>query len=168
MGNRTPQPAERRDAAERRDLAAMIEPLRTELIRTEIEVLAEHGLTMWAYIVLLNLTDEPIRTQSALAEAIRADRTRIIDVLDDLQLRGLISRRPDPADRRARLLSLTAEGRTLRDTAQAAIQSREERLLVILGQDGRDGFLTALRQLSEAPARALLAAQPVKEVPPGS
>ena len=72
----------------------MIEPIRHELLRAEVEVLTGHGLTMWAYVVLLNLTAEPTRTQAALADAIKADRTRIIDVLDDLQDRGLISRRP--------------------------------------------------------------------------
>ncbi len=147
--------------AARRDLAAMIEPIRQELLRTEVEVLERHGLTMWAYVVLLNLTPDPIRTQAALADAIRADRTRIIDVLDDLQDRGLIDRRPDPADRRARLLSLTTEGRALRDTAQAAIQAREERLLAVLEPAARAGFLDALHRLSQAPARSLLAELPL-------
>jgi DNA-binding MarR family transcriptional regulator len=142
----------------RRDLAAMIEPIRQQLLATEVEVLTGHGLSMWAYIVLLSLAEEPIRTQAALADAIRADRTRIIDVLDDLQDRGLISRRPDPADRRARLLSLTDGGRQLRDAAQAAIQSREEQLLSLLEPGTRAAFLDALRLLSTPSALAGLKA----------
>jgi MarR family transcriptional regulator, organic hydroperoxide resistance regulator len=134
----------------------MIEPIRQRLLATEVEVLGGQGLSMWAYIVLLSLSEEPIRTQAALADAIKADRTRIIDVLDDLQDRGLISRRPDPADRRARLLSLTAAGRKLRDTAQAEIQAREERLLALLEPDTRAAFLDALRQLSNPAALARL------------
>ncbi len=134
----------------------MIEPLRQDLLKSELEILARHGLTMWAYVVLLHLEDEPIRTQAALADAIRADRTRIIDVLDDLQHRDLITRRPDPADRRARLLALTDAGRRLRDTAQSAVQEREERLLAVLGPGARAGFLNALRQLTTEEARARL------------
>lgn len=144
------------ETAGRRDLAAMIEPLRQRLVATEITVLAGHGLSMWAYIVLLSLAEEPIRTQAALADAIKADRTRIIDVLDDLQDRGLISRRPDPADRRARLLSLTEPGRQLRDAAQTSIQAREEHLLSRLEPGVRTAFLDALRELSNPAALALL------------
>jgi DNA-binding MarR family transcriptional regulator len=142
--------------AGRRDLAAMIEPIRQRLIATEIAVLAGHGLSMWAYIVLLSLAEEPIRTQAALDDAIKADRTRIIGVLDDLQDRGLISRRPDPADRRARLLSLTEAGRHLRDAAQASIQAREEHLLSRLKPGVRSAFLDALQELSNPAALALL------------
>jgi DNA-binding MarR family transcriptional regulator len=128
----------------------MMVPLARILTNAELPVLDEYGLTMWAYIVLLHLDDEPVRTQAALAEAIGADKTRIIDVLDDLQDRGLISREPDPADRRARLLGLTTKGRRLRDTAQRAIQRNEQRLLGLVPVMERDRFLRTLRRLAEA------------------
>jgi DNA-binding MarR family transcriptional regulator len=134
----------------------MMEPIRRALLAAETAILNDHGLTMWAYSVLLRLDEEPIRTQAALADAINADRTRIIDVLDDLQERGLISRRPDPADRRARLVALTKSGRRLRDSAQAAIQAREERLLAILDPADRAALLNALSQLAAAPLREIL------------
>jgi DNA-binding MarR family transcriptional regulator len=116
----------------------------------ELPVLRAHGLSMWAYVVLANLGTAPVRSQAALAEAIGADKTRIIDVLDDLQERGLISRETDPADRRARLLGLTTKGRRLRDTAQRAIQRNEQRLLGLLPVPERDRFLRTLRRLAEA------------------
>jgi hypothetical protein len=87
----------------RQDLAAMVVPLGRALVAAELPALRAHGLSMWAYAVLLGLADEPVRTQAALAQAIGADKTRIIGVLDDLEQRHLIQRRPDPADRRARL-----------------------------------------------------------------
>lgn len=129
----------------------MIVPLGRALTAAELPVLRAHGLTMWAYVVLLALGEAPVRTQSALAQSIGADKTRIIGVLDGLQERGLIERRPDPADRRARLLSLTAEGRRLRDSAQAGIRQREDRLLARLPDDDRAAFLRALRALSALP-----------------
>ncbi|MEW1753882.1 MarR family winged helix-turn-helix transcriptional regulator [Streptomyces angustmyceticus] len=135
----------------RPDLAAMIVPLGRALMAAEQPVLDAHGLTMWAYSVLLHLDETPIRTQAALAEAIRADKTRIIAVLDDLESRKLIRRRPDPEDRRVRLLSLTAEGRRLRDATQTAIQQGEERLLAHLPAADRAGFLKGLRALSALP-----------------
>ncbi|MEU6881886.1 MarR family winged helix-turn-helix transcriptional regulator [Streptomyces sp. NPDC046712] len=132
----------------RPDLAAMVVPLGRALMAAEQPVLDAHGVTMWAYAVLLHLDETPIRTQAALAEAIRADKTRIIAVLDDLETRGLIRRRPDPSDRRARLLSLTREGRELRDTVQAEIQRGEERLLSRLPAADREAFVRALRILT--------------------
>ncbi|MFI0357763.1 MarR family winged helix-turn-helix transcriptional regulator [Actinomadura sp. 9N407] len=137
--------------AERPDLAAMMVRLGRALTAAELPVLRAHGLSMWAYVVLLALDEVPVRSQSALAEAIHADKTRIIGVLDDLQERGLIRRSPDPSDRRVRLLSLTPEGRRLRDEAQAGIRQREARLLDHLPPAERATFLQVLRDLHDRP-----------------
>ncbi|MEU6424828.1 MarR family transcriptional regulator [Microbispora sp. NPDC046973] len=138
---------------DRPDLAAMAAPLTRALMAAETPILREHGLSMWAYAVLLGLDERPVRTQAALAESIGADKTRIIRVLDDLQRRGLIERSPDPADRRVRLLSITPEGRRLRDAAQAGIRRMEERLLSRLSGDDREAFVRVLRVLSALPAQ---------------
>jgi DNA-binding MarR family transcriptional regulator len=135
----------------RPDLAAMIVPLGRALVAAEQPVLDAHDLTMWAYVVLLSLGEQPTRSQAALAQAIGADKTRIIAVLDELAQRGLIRRNPDPDDRRVRLLSLTAKGRRLRDTVQSAIQAHEERLLARLPAADRRAFLRALQTLSALP-----------------
>ncbi|MFI0724388.1 MarR family winged helix-turn-helix transcriptional regulator [Streptomyces sp. NPDC021224] len=140
----------------RKDLAAMIVPLGRALTAAELPVLREYGLTMWAYSVLLGLDPEPLRSQAALAEAIGADKTRIIEVLADLEARGLITRTPDPSDRRVRLLALTPEGLRLRDAAQGAIQSRENALLSRhLTEAQASTLLAALASLSALPAEAL-------------
>ncbi|QIS18597.1 MarR family winged helix-turn-helix transcriptional regulator [Nocardia terpenica] len=133
---------------ERPDLAAMIAPLGRALMMMERPVLEAHGITMWAYSVLVALRRAPARGQGVLAEEIGADKTRIIPVLDDLQERGLIERRPDPADRRARLLALTAAGERLCDAAQADIRAKEEILLDRLDPVDRRGFLNALTTLA--------------------
>ncbi|WP_067471105.1 MarR family winged helix-turn-helix transcriptional regulator [Nocardia amamiensis] len=136
----------------RPDLAAMIVPLGRALMAAELPVLDRHELSMWGYAVLLGLGAEPAYTQAALAKAIGADKTRIIGVLDELQRRGLISREPDPADRRVNLVALTETGRALRDRAQRDIQDREDRLLERLPAADRRVFLRALRTLSDAVA----------------
>ena len=69
--------------AERPDLAAMVWPLGRVLMQAELPVLEKHGLVMWAYVVLQSLDTVPVRTQSAFAEAIGADKTRIIEILDE-------------------------------------------------------------------------------------
>ncbi|KUL35022.1 MarR family transcriptional regulator [Streptomyces sp. NRRL F-4489] len=138
--------------ADRPDLAALLVPLCRALVDAERPVLDAHGVTMWGYGVLLRLGETPFRSQAALAEAIRADKTRIIPVLDDLEARGLIDRRPDPDDRRVRLLSLTPEGRRLRDAVQADIRRGEEELLARLPAADRQGFVRALLALHALPA----------------
>jgi MarR family transcriptional regulator, organic hydroperoxide resistance regulator len=137
----TGQPSE----AARPDLAAVLHPLTQALIDAELPVLAAHGLTMWGYVVLSALDGGPVRTQAALAEQISADKTRIISTLDRLQAAGLISRQPDPDDRRVRLLAITAEGRARRAAVQAGIQANEAPLLALLPDGDRSAFLRALR-----------------------
>ena len=126
----------------------MLAPLIREMIAAELPVLEEHGLSMWGYSVLLALDRSAVRTQAALAEAIGADKTRIIAILDELQQSGLIERVPDPDDRRARLLAITKEGRRVKEATQAAIQRGEERWLGALSANDRAAFLRVLQELS--------------------
>jgi DNA-binding MarR family transcriptional regulator len=132
---------------DRPDLAAMLARLTRRLIAVERPILAAQDVSMWGYIVLTALAEEPVRTQAALADAIGADKTRIIGVLDDLQERGLIRREPDPADRRARLLALTPAGRRLHTRVQRAIRRREDRLLADFPARDRAAFLRVLQAL---------------------
>jgi DNA-binding MarR family transcriptional regulator len=136
---------------QRPDLAAMLHPFVRALIAAELPVLARHRISMWGYVVLSALDGSPARTQAALAEAIGADKTRIIGTLDELQQAGLITREPDPTDRRARLLAITQTGRRIRQAAQAEIQANENRVLGRLSATDRRAFLRAVRTLSALP-----------------
>ena len=132
---------------DRRDLAAMFAPLTRKLIAREEPVLLAHDISMWGYIVLTALVEQPVRTQAALAQAIHADKSRIISVLDELQERGLIQRQPDETDRRVHLLSLTPAGDRLRRSVEAGIRSREEEVLAVLPPADREAFLRSLKAL---------------------
>ena len=136
--------------ARRPDLAAMLAPLLREMIAAELPVLESHGLTMWGYSVLLALDRSPVRTQAALAEAIGADKTRIIPILEELEAQGYIDRHPDPDDRRVRLLAATESGRAVKDAVQTAIQRGEERWLGMLSAQDRNVFLRVLVQLTQS------------------
>jgi DNA-binding MarR family transcriptional regulator len=153
------------DHERRRDLAAMLQPVVRALIEAELPVLARHGITMWGYVVLNALQDAPESTQAALAEKIGADKTRIIATLDDLQAAGLITRQPDPADRRARLLSITPAGSDVRRGVQGEIQRNEDRVLAGLPPAERRAFLRAADLLSALPVGQILAGTPAGETP---
>ena len=142
--------AEQHGQAGRPDLAELLGPLMRELIAAEGPVLAAHGLTMWGYVVLTTLDRAAMRTQAALAEAINADKTRIISTLDALQSDGYIERYPDPDDRRVRLLAITDAGRAVKAAAQAEIQRGEERWLGELSAEERRVFFRALRRMAPA------------------
>ncbi|GAA4590855.1 DNA-binding MarR family transcriptional regulator [Actinoplanes octamycinicus] len=134
---------------ERDDLGAMMARLGRRLIAMEQPILARHGVSMWAYAVLNALAGGSVRTQAALAASIGADKTRLIPILDDLQRRALIEREPDPADRRVRLLGLTAQGRAVHLAVQTEIRSAEAALLGDLPPADRDAFLRTLNALSQ-------------------
>jgi DNA-binding MarR family transcriptional regulator len=53
------------------------------------------------------------RSQQAIAAAIGAPASRMVAIVDDLEQRDLVVRRPDPSDRRVHALHLTAAGRRL-------------------------------------------------------
>lgn len=133
----------------RPDLAAMLAPIVRALVGLERPILEANELTMWGYSVLLALGEQPVRTQAALAEKIRADKTRLIGDLDELQARGMITRVPDPDDRRVRLVSITAKGRRARDRAQVDIQQREDLLLAAFPAADRQAFLRVVRTLAQ-------------------
>ncbi len=139
----------------RRDLAAMAVPLARALVAAEEPILRAHEISMWGYIVLTALAEQPVRTQAALAQAIGADKSRIIADLDELQERGLIRRQPDAADRRVHLLSLTREGSAVRQSVQSAIRRREEQVLALLPPGDREAFVRSLKALSEVPPEAM-------------
>jgi DNA-binding MarR family transcriptional regulator len=111
------------------DLGALFARVTRRLIDAERPLLEAHGLSMWGYVALSRLVDAPAPTQLALAEQMGYDKTRLIAHLDQLAAAGLIERRPDPDDRRARIIALTQTGRGRHAAAQADIRAMESELL---------------------------------------
>lgn len=100
------------------------------------EAAAEHALTGAQARVLGLLFIEPMPMRR-IAQKLKCEPSNITGIVDRLEARGLVERRPDPADRRVKLAAPTAEGeevaRGLRDSLDFAREplaglSREERL----------------------------------------
>jgi DNA-binding MarR family transcriptional regulator len=74
---------------------------------------------------------------SVLADHLRIAARSATEVVDDLQERGLVERRPDPADRRATLVALTAAGIETTAAIRSARQAEAERFFGSLSDSDR-------------------------------
>ncbi|WCB93157.1 hypothetical protein DSM104299_01863 [Baekduia alba] len=139
---------------DRQDLGALFTTISRQLIAAEKPLLDRHGLTMWGYIALTHVAAAPASTQLALARDIGYDKTRLIALLDALEAEGLVERSPDPADRRAHVVRITAKGTRKHAAAVADIRAMEEGFLAVLSATERRAVLAALPKLLDAPAPA--------------
>jgi DNA-binding MarR family transcriptional regulator len=83
-----------------------------------------------------------------LAEHLRIAPRSATEVVDDLQERGLVERRPDPADRRATLVALTAAGAEVGEAIRAARQAEADRFFGSLSEQDRAELTRILRTLT--------------------
>jgi len=70
--------------------------------------------------ILFQLQGRPM-TLSELAEANRLDAPYVTLIVDKLEAHGLVDRQPHPGDRRRKLVTLTAAGRSAIETANAIL-----------------------------------------------
>jgi DNA-binding MarR family transcriptional regulator len=78
------------------------------------------GLSWTRVLAVRRLAVEP-QTQRELAERLSADPPYVTLMIDDLEKRGLVRRKPHPTDRRAKLVELTASGRAAAARADAIL-----------------------------------------------
>ena len=71
------------------------------------------GLTRAQWLVLSRLDRHPGISQSELAEMLEVERATAGRMIDRMERRNWLTRRPDPADRRINRLFLTAEARAV-------------------------------------------------------
>jgi DNA-binding MarR family transcriptional regulator len=101
------------------------------------------------YQVLTAVGRSDPRSQLELANHLGLDRTVMTYLLDDLERAGLIERRPDPADRRARRIVATEAGRELGCSLAKRLMAAEEHMLAGLDGPGeRDNFRMLLQRLA--------------------
>jgi DNA-binding MarR family transcriptional regulator len=78
------------------------------------ELAARHGLSAVQAKVLLQLQPDAAVTMRALAGQLQYDASNLTGVVDRLEEMGAVRRQPQPNDRRAKGVVLTAEGQRLR------------------------------------------------------
>src|ERR1700680_4473468 len=93
------------------------------------ETLEGEDLTPLQFAVLANLNDESDVDQNALLARLGVDRNTASVLVEQLEKRGLIDRRINGADRRARLLRLTAIGNELHERLRPPMRASQRRIL---------------------------------------
>lgn len=109
------------------------------------EAAAGHALTGAQAKLLSLLSLEPVPMRK-LAQKLKCEPSNVTGIVDRLEARGLVERRPAPADRRVKVAAVTEEGRqvvrSLRETLRFA---REP--LAALSDDERVSLRDALRRM---------------------
>jgi MarR family transcriptional regulator, organic hydroperoxide resistance regulator len=87
-----------------------------------------------------------------LAERLKSDPSNITGLIDRLEARGLVERRPDPRDRRIKGLALTSAGAQLRERLFARLYSAPLPVTALPERDQR-ALREVLQRVATVPAR---------------
>ncbi len=110
-----------------------------------------HGPRGYQVLVAVVSGEQP--NQLALAQHLGIDRTVMTYLIDDFVKAGLVERQLNPADRRARLVVATDDGRNELERLQHAVLEAENTVLGVLADKERDVFRSLLRRVAcEGPA----------------
>ncbi|AKQ55427.1 marR family transcriptional regulator [Bordetella hinzii] len=118
------------------------------------KALADFGLsqaTAWPVILTGRLGDG-VR-QGALAEALGVEGPSLVRVLDHLVAAGLLERREDAQDRRAKTVHLTASGQALREQVEGVLVQLRRQIFKDIPEADLDTCLRVFEQLKSALGR---------------
>jgi DNA-binding MarR family transcriptional regulator len=108
------------------------------------ERLAPIGLDPRAALLLRHVGADEGRTQASLSAALDVPPSRIVGIVDELERRGLLERRANPSDRRARALWLTAGGRKALDELMVVSRAHEADICAGLSERERQVLIELL------------------------
>lgn len=142
-------------------------PLLEHLVRTgrrsAESALAPSGLRPRHLVALRVLSERGPASQQGLAETLSLDPSNVVGLLNELEERGLITRRRDPADRRRHIVELSSDGDEVLLSAQRRLARAEDDLLAALSPEERE---TLHGLLARAVTGQLNAGACLEDVPP--
>lgn len=123
--------------------------------RAEAAFLAQHGLNQARLVILMLLetAENGSLRSSELADHSSVSRATITGLLDTMEKADLVTRTPDPNDRRASRVAITPHGKSLLDKVQpllfqwtaeclSGLSTRERKQLVSLLHKTQSAFAT--------------------------
>ncbi|WP_028648385.1 MarR family winged helix-turn-helix transcriptional regulator [Nocardiopsis sp. CNT312] len=123
--------------------------LNAQLLAAAEELARPAGLTAARWQVLGDVADQP-RTVSEIARRLGTSRQSVQRIADLLVNRGLAEYRPNPAHRRAKLLTPTGRGRDTLYSIDPAHARLARRLVDALGEEETERAVASLRLLAQA------------------
>jgi DNA-binding MarR family transcriptional regulator len=111
------------------------------------ETLQPIGITPGQSRAVAVLMRHGVMRLSELSDHLRIAPRSTTEVVDGLQERGLVERRPDPVDRRATLVALTDAGQATAEAIRAARGAEAERFFAALDDEDRATLARILRTL---------------------
>ena len=105
------------------------------------------GLTRSQWLVINRLHRRPGATQSELAEMLEVEKATAGRMVDRMEKKGWVVRRPDAADRRVNRLHLTAEADLLQLQLSQIADRTVDDALALLSPRERDRFSEAMRRV---------------------
>jgi DNA-binding MarR family transcriptional regulator len=144
----------------RNDLLFLLHDV-ARLLRTDADKRARaHGMTRAQWVILVWLDRHPGLSQKELAEILEVEPITVARLIDRLEARRMVERRPDPRDRRIWRLHLRPEATPVLEE----IARQRVRMLEMVGADLdpalRDTMTEGLRRM-----KAVLCAERHAEVP---
>jgi DNA-binding MarR family transcriptional regulator len=115
--------------------------------------LADVGLTARDLGVLRVIAGGEARSQQEVATVLGVDRTSMVALLDALERRGVVARKPSERDRRRNIVELTPDGRRLFQRAEQRSTEAEQAFTAALGDAGGAELRRALRAVLDASDR---------------
>jgi DNA-binding MarR family transcriptional regulator len=92
------------------------------------------------------------QSQQAIGAAIEIPPSRMVALVDELEQRGLVERRPKPEDRRVRALFLTAEGKRCLERGRKIAAEHEKALTKGMSATDRKLLISMLQQIVDQQA----------------
>ena len=132
------------------EVLSRINRLARRLDKVRKQAFATCDLEPWEWDVLaaLRRSGEPYELSPGhLVTATMVTSGTMTNRVDRLEARGLVARRPDPADRRGVLVRLTDDGRARVDRALDELMVHERELLAALPRADRDAIAASLGAL---------------------
>lgn len=103
---------------------------------------------------LVLIEANPGISQSAIASALRFDRSTLVQIIDRLEARGFVVREVSASDRRSHALKLTEVGGRALSGLKAVVAAHEERMARALTPEEKAILLSLLARIHQPPSSA--------------
>lgn len=111
-------------------------------------------ITPLQFSILWVLNQHPEIDQATLAKAVALDRMTCSNMVTRMEHKGLIDRKTDPENRRAKLLTITRQGEQLLSQSEAPMQQVQNELLKPLSKEERKMFLHCMTKIVDSHSEA--------------